>query len=78
MSARTGTMHLFDRIPLVPAGDFKREAVPREAWNAAWHLVGPTIAKNARVDFQRLLCIAFMEGVRMGMRAEELINEPAS
>jgi hypothetical protein len=72
MSARTNTMHLFDRFPIVGPSQFKRKSVPKEAWDAAWHLVGPTVEKNRRADFQRLLCIAFMEGVRMGLKAEEL------
>lgn len=72
MSARTGTANLFDRFPVVPVNAFEKRAVPKEAWDAAWHLVAPTIDRNRRADFQRLLCIAFMEGVRMGMKAEEL------
>lgn len=75
MSARTGSANLFDRFPAVPVSHFRREAVPKEAWDAAWHLVAPTIDANRRADFQRLLCIAFMEGVRMGMKAEDLLRD---
>lgn len=48
-------------------------------YDAAWHLVGPTIYHNQRADFQNLLCIAFIEGMRMtlmGMEDANILNTP--
>lgn len=66
MVDRSKQMHLGDPFPLVPIAHFEKDN--RISLRDAWQLVGPTIEKNqARHGLQALLCIAFIEGMRMAL-----------
>lgn len=59
-------------VPLVPVSHFKRVGM---SFDDAWYLVGPTIQRNRDVGFERLLCIAFIEGMRMAQYALDLSRD---
>lgn len=61
---------MFDEVPLVPLRDFVKESYPKEMYKMAWELVGPTIHRNQRASLQTLMCIAFIEGMRMAVYAQ--------
>lgn len=62
-------------VPTVPINDFVHKSLPRETYDKAWHLVGPTIQKNlfktSAANQHVLYCIAFIEGMRMALASYE-------
>lgn len=55
-------------IPVVPVGHFVEIGLEAEIYDYAWHLVGPTIDRNIeRMNSHQLICIAFIEGMRMAV-----------
>lgn len=62
-------MRIGDPFPIVPVSHFIKDGSVR--MEDAWQLVGPTIHRNHKRNFQDLLCIAFIEGMRMAVNALE-------
>lgn len=62
MVRRDHKSYLGDPFPIVSVKDFMQEKIDLKD---AWQLVGPTINRNRNRSYQDLLCIAFVEGVRM-------------
>lgn len=64
-------------IPVVPVGDFSQMRMTDQQWADAWHLCGPSAARNlsgARrgrsLELWQVIASAYLEGLQHGVEIE--------
>lgn len=66
-------MQFGPEIPLIPASHFTRSGLTRDQWADAWHLCGPSAARNMeRLQLWQVIASAYLEGLQHGA---ELMKE---
>lgn len=68
-------MHFGPEIPVVPMGNFSRMGLTEKQWADAWHLCGPSAARNMqRLQLWQVIASAYLEGLQHG--AEMMKERP--